>query len=167
MAGALVLCCGGLAALGAIVGPQKSKPAGDVPAARPPVAQSTAPAPRPSSPSPTPSPTKAATAAAVPKPPGNPNGPDREICRLDQDGGTFYAHVTSATAHRFDACAGTTPYQGTLEDLFAQGHGMDRRCILGNAYMLAHEASVGVYSDTKAANLAAAKEFCQANGGTN
>jgi len=68
---------------------------------------------------------------------------------------------------QFDACVGARRYGDTIDHLFLNTPHMDRRCILGsNDYIAAHNAVGGVYSDTRKANLAAARAYCQANGGT-
>lgn len=114
------------------------------------------------------------TPAAVPPPPATATaaatqtGPDQEICQFTDNGGSYYLLVTSATDHNFKACAGGALYKGTLDDLFNSGAGIDRRCILGsNADLAAFDALVAVYSDAKKADLAAARTFCTANGGSN
>jgi hypothetical protein len=119
---------------------------------------STAGAPSPSSTLAVPPSAKPTTAAA------NPNGPGRMLCKVT-DSGVYYLWVTSAD-HNFDACAGSPMQPITLDQLLAEPN-MDRRCILGDAYTATHHAIVGVYSDTAAADLAAARAFCAANGGTN
>ena len=81
------------------------------------------------------------------------------------NGGIYYLKVTSAQVHNFRACAGADPYPGTTDDLFTLPQ-MDRRCTLGLDYTSREGALVAVYSDTPPANLAAAKQFCDANGGT-
>lgn len=70
-------------------------------------------------------------------------------------------------AHNFTEC-GTPPalYSGTIDDLLKLP-GMDRRCMAGNADVAQEQADIGVYSDTKRADLAAAKAFCSAKGWSN
>jgi len=163
--GLLAMCCGALTVLGLIVDPPKTKAtsstarASSAPAV-PATSASASPTPKPS-PTPPPSSKPAAKPSSA-----APADPDHRLCRLTSDGGTYYVWITSATAHRFDACAGGTVDPRTVDDLLLGTPGMDRRCILGDAYTQAHEAIVGVYSDTKAANLAAARSFCAAGGGT-
>jgi hypothetical protein len=108
-------------------------------------------------------PPPAAPASAV----ATPTGPDQEICQVIENGSTYYLLVTSATDHNFKACAGDKLFAGTLDDLFNSAAGMDRRCILGNAATVEFDALVAAYSDTKKADMAAARAFCTANGGTN
>lgn len=93
--------------------------------------------------------------------------PDRMICRMDAGGGSFYLLIVSATAHDFSACAGSTPYNGTIDQLLNGTNGIDRRCFLGNSFIAQWHASGGVYSDKKKADLAAERDYCSANGGTN
>lgn len=90
--------------------------------------------------------------------------PDQMICQLDVDGGTFYLLLTSASDHNFSACKGATPYSGTIDQLLTANHGVDRRCFLNNAFIAKWDASGGVYSDTKKADLAAERDYCSANG---
>jgi hypothetical protein len=85
-----------------------------------------------------------------------------EICRLTDNGSTFYLYVTSAAAHNFKACAGGTPYSGTLGQLLSSGSGMDRRCVLDHAQT---GANLTVYSDTVHGDIKAAQAYCRANGG--
>jgi cell division septation protein DedD len=162
----LILCCAGLVILGAIIGPP-------TPAPRPAAAESASTSGP--SPSPTPSPTTVAApspapSGAAPTPiassPTPAAPPDREICQVTDHGGSYYLYVTSAQAHNFQACAGAKTYNGTIDQLVLSNSTMDRRCILGDAYTAAHQAIVGVYSDTRSADLAAAQQFCAANGGT-
>jgi hypothetical protein len=91
--------------------------------------------------------------------------PDREICRVTDGGGSYYLLVTSATYHNFQACDGATPYDGTMDKLLNLPK-MGRRCILGDRYTADTHAVVEVYSDTNSANMAAARRFCDANGGS-
>jgi hypothetical protein len=114
-----------------------------------------------------PSPTRAATTKPAPPPPPTPATPrDSELCRVDDAGASFYLSVTSATEHDFRACANATVIPGTLDDLFSLP-GVDRRCVLGIQAIAELHALVGVYSDTKAEDLAAARDYCRAYGGTN
>ncbi len=92
-------------------------------------------------------------------------GPDQVVCQVT-DGGVYYLAVTSAADHNFSACAAGSPYPGTVYDLLGGVPGVDRRCILGDRYTEANRAIVAVYSDTKPEDLAAARAFCDANGGT-
>jgi hypothetical protein len=55
---------------------------------------------------------------------------------------------------------------GNLDDLFKMPD-VDRRCILGTQATIDLHALVGVYSDTKANDLAAARSYCQRYGGSN
>jgi hypothetical protein len=167
--GALFALCVGLVVLGLIVGPQPTKTA-DHPAAPAPVA-TTSPALVATSAAP-------ATSAAVPPPatsrpaapppatttqaPAAP--PSAELCKVTGGGATYYRWVTSATDHNFTACQGATVVPGTVDDLLKQDN-MDRRCILGDEATARYDAIVGVYSDTNAKNLAAARAWCKANGG--
>lgn len=81
--------------------------------------------------------------------------------------GTYYLLVTSQTEHDFRACTGGTSYNGTLDDLFKQPD-MDRRCIVGSNDGLArNHALVAVYSDKGKSNLAAARAYCESEGGSN
>lgn len=80
--------------------------------------------------------------------------PTRRLCRFDDDPGSYYVLVTSATAHDFSLCNGATTVPGTIDDLLTQP-GMDRRCVITTDTAIA-----GVYSDTRAGNLAAARGFC-------
>jgi hypothetical protein len=109
-----------------------------------------------------PPPAVAATATQA----ATPTGPASEICQFADNGGSYYLLVTSATDHNFKACAGGTLYKGTIDDLFNTVPGLDRRCILGTAATVEFDALVAAYSDTKKADLAAARAFCAANGGT-
>jgi hypothetical protein len=109
---------------------------------------------------------KASSAGTTPATSAAPVSVDRQICRVTGNGGTYYLLVTSATEHNFQACAGATPYAGTIDALL-QLPGMDRRCILGDQYTAQNHAVVGVYSSKAAGDLAAARSFCSANGGTN
>jgi hypothetical protein len=162
------LCCVSLVIIGLIVGPQPDKPAAnkaDVVATVP--ASRTAAGSAATTPAATPATTKPAapttSAAAAPAP---SSLPPREICRFTENGGTYYRLVTSATDHDFRACTGGTPYPGTLDDLFGVPN-MDRRCILGDQATVEYNALVAVYSDTTTPNLAAARAYCKAHGGTN
>jgi hypothetical protein len=79
----------------------------------------------------------------------------------------FYRNVVSFSEHDFRACNGSAPHPGFIEDLLNQPN-MDRRCVLDSGRAIAEfHALVGVYSDTKSSNLAAARRFCNAHGGTN
>ena len=44
---------------------------------------------------------------------------------------------------------------------------MDRRCILGDEAINNYHASIAVYSDRKAVDLAAARSYCELWHGTN
>jgi hypothetical protein len=89
------------------------------------------------------------------------------VCSQTDGKGTYYLDVTSQTEHDFRVCSGGTTYNGTLDDLFKQP-GMDRRCIVGSNEALArNHALVGVYSDTGKSNLAAARAYCESEGGSN
>ena len=90
-----------------------------------------------------------------------------EICRLSQHGGTYYLYVTGDATQSFGACAGATPYVGTIGQLLSSAPGMDRRCVLdpdhnGHSH---NDATVAVYSDRMRQNLTAANAYCDANGG--
>ena len=104
--------------------------------------------------------------SAAPEPSASPL-PRDEICRATENGGTYYLYVISETMHQFDACLGNKPFAGTLETLVNTVAHLDRRCALPNDYIAAHNALVTVYSDTKKADLAAARAFCEQNHGTN
>lgn len=113
--------------------------------------------------SPTPAPI-----AAAPSTPVRSAQPDWiKICKIDDGNGTYYLNISSATAHNFTAC-GTPPalYSGTIDDLLRLP-GMDRRCMSGNADVAQEQADIGVYSDTKQADLAAAKAFCSVKSWSN
>jgi hypothetical protein len=163
IAGVLVLCCVGALILGAVLLAPKTRPAGAAAsvAVRAPLPPSpsvhlTPPSPTTAKTTPPPAPTTAAASV----------DPGREICSFVEGGGTYYRLVTSETDYNMSACVGGTRYTGTLEDLFTIP-GMDRRCILGDAGMATFDAIVGVYSDTKKADLVAARAFCQQYGGSN
>jgi hypothetical protein len=174
VAGALVLCCGSITAIGALVSQAgktttvhfaRATHAGaqppavtlshspTTPAATPTRAAAATKTTAPVAPPPT-------TAAPAPKP---ASPPDREICRVDDVDGTYYLLVTSALSHNFELCAGRPLYSGTIDTLLDQPN-MDRCCILPDQYTAVHPALVGVYSDTKGGNLRAAQAYCDANG---
>jgi hypothetical protein len=88
------------------------------------------------------------------------------VCRVTENGGTYYRSVASFTEHDFRACDGATPYPGFVYDLLDEPN-VDRRCVLDSDSAIAKfHALVGVYSNTKSSNLAAARRFCSAHGGT-
>jgi hypothetical protein len=90
-----------------------------------------------------------------------------EICSVTDGSGRYYLNVTSQAEHDFRVCEGGAPYGGSLDDLFQLPH-MDRRCIVASNDALArNHGLVGVYSDTTAADLAAARAYCTAQGGAN
>jgi hypothetical protein len=153
IAGVLVLCCAGAIHAGLFAGPPKTGAATAVWAA--PASAATAASPTPAE---TPSTSSAPTTATL---------PSTEICKVAYNGGTIYLYVTSATAHNFKACAGGTPYAGTIDQLLSSASGIDRRCILGSDYTTQNKAAVAVYSDTARGDMKAAQRFCNANGGTN
>lgn len=103
-------------------------------------------------------------AAPNPAPSAPAAQPNSEICRFTADGGSYYLLVTSATDHNFKACDGGAQYDGNVDKLLADGTGIDRRCILGDAATARLDAIVGVYSSPAAADMAAATAFCNANG---
>jgi hypothetical protein len=106
--------------------------------------------------------------AAVPSAPARSAQPDWiKICKITEGNGTFYLNISSAAAHNFTEC-GIAPafYSGTIEDLLKLP-GMDRRCLTGNADVAQEQAVIGVYSDTKRADLAVAKAFCSTKGWPN
>lgn len=103
----------------------------------------------------------ATTAAAV------SNLPSQMICQVDTGSGAYYLLLTSASDHNFTACDGAAPYAGDIDTLLGAGLGVDRRCFLDNAFIAQFDASGAVYSDTKKIDLAAAHDYCAANGGTN
>jgi hypothetical protein len=108
-------------------------------------------------PTPTPAPVQGAPAA--------PSG--QRICKVVQGSGTFYLLISSEAEHDFRACAGNAPFNGTLDDLFNLPNNMDRRCIIASDQAIArNHAIVAVYSDTQPADLAAARAYCQQEGGT-
>lgn len=110
-----------------------------------------------SAPQSTPTPTPAAAPVA---------DPGREICQVNAAGGTYYRLDISETEHDLRACAGQQRFSGTIDDLLNLP-GMDRRCIVAsNAAIARNHATVGVYSDTKPADVAAARAYCQAEGET-
>jgi hypothetical protein len=93
--------------------------------------------------------------------------PTSEICRFNADGGAYYLLVTSATDHNFTACLGAVQYDedsGDIDKLLSDGTGIDRRCILGTAATVRFDALVGVYSSPAAADMSAARAFCDAYG---
>jgi hypothetical protein len=108
-------------------------------------------------------PASSATAAAA----TTDAGPDREYCQMSSDGGTYILQVASAAAHDFSICAG-----GKVDDSFdlekALSSGWDRRCLTTTGdQVTAVNADVGVYSDSKRADVAAAKAFCTSEGWSN
>lgn len=111
------------------------------------------------------SPVSTPAVKSTPTPTQEASTAGQEICGVSGRSGSYYLLVTSATDHNFKACDNAVQYTGTLDDLFKLP-GMDRRCILGDAYTSANDALVAVYSDTKPDDLAAADAFCRANGGT-
>lgn len=130
------------------------------------VATSPAPVAAPSAAAPSPSP--GLSVAAGPPAPMLSGLPDWiKICTISGGSSTFYLKISSAAAHNFTEC-GTPPsfYSGTIDDLFKLP-GMDRRCMTNNADVAQEQADIGVYSDTKRANLAAAKAFCSSKGWSN
>jgi hypothetical protein len=154
--GVLVLCCAGAVHVGLFAGPPKTGAATaiwtatalpDASAASPTIAESPSTAPTSSDPS----------AAEL---------SNTEICQIGYNGGTIYLYVTSATAHNFKACAGGTPYAGTIGQLVSSGSGIDHRCDLGSDYTAQNNAAVAVYSDTAHGNMKAAQRFCSASGGS-
>jgi hypothetical protein len=172
-ASTLGLCCVASVIVDLIIGPQPSKPAGHkAPVAAAPTTTAATPvAPTRPTTGPTRKPSLPPTAKAAEPTQGaepevaNPaTPPDREICRVTDNGGSYYLLVTSATYHNFQACDGATPYDGTMDKLLNLPK-MGRRCILGDQYTADNHALVGVYSDTDSANMAAARRFCDANGG--
>jgi hypothetical protein len=169
--GVLLLCCGGLVGLAALGATVKTAAVSKAVPGRTIAPKPAATVPRmTSTPSTTPpttfAPAPPTTPAAAPTPASSPVSPHRRICRVTESAGSYYLNVTSAMDHNFQACAGATPYPGTLDDLLNLP-GMDRRCILGDQYTAQNHALVGVYSDSASPNLTAAREFCTANGGTN
>ncbi|MEV8510828.1 hypothetical protein [Dactylosporangium sp. NPDC051484] len=180
--GSLFALCMGLAILGAIVGPPPAKPAAKKEAAAPPVAATNAAAtsaaavttqaaPPPTTTAPAPPPTTTTAAAPPPSPTTTTTQPpavkNRMICKVTEGGGTYYRYVTSASEHNFSACADGTEVPGTIDDLLLGPGNINRRCILGDTAIAMYHALVGVYSDTGTKNLAAARAYCDANGGTN
>jgi hypothetical protein len=151
---------GALVVLGAIANAVDPTPGPGQAAASP--APSAAPLPATAL-SPTPAPI-----AAAPSAPVRSAQPDWiKICKIDDGNGTYYFNISSAVAHNFTAC-GTSPvlYSGTIDDLLRLP-GMDRRCVSGNADVAQEQADIGVYSDTKQADLAAAKAFCSGKSWSN
>lgn len=150
--GSALLCCGGVLALASLIPSTAVAPKATTAAAEP--KASTDP---PGTTAPPPPLTSAAAPASTAP-------PDRQICRVTDGAGSYYLYVTSATDHDFRACTGAVAYSGTIDGLLNLP-GMDRRCILGAQYTAIYNAIVGVYSDTKTANLAAARRYCVAHGG--
>jgi hypothetical protein len=99
---------------------------------------------------------------------GRPYRSGREICQVTESGGTYYRLDISEPEHDLRACGGWPRYTapGELDDLL-NIPGMDRRCIVAsNAAIVRNHAIIGVYSDTKTADLGGARAYCQAEGGT-
>lgn len=168
--GVLLLCCVASLIVNAVVGPLPKTKTAAAPATTSAVRSlsTSAPSAAPSSSAPATSSPPAPKPTTIPPSPTATTDPGREICSFVEGGGIYYLLVTSETAYNLSACDGGTRYPGTIDDLLLRGpSGMDRRCILPDSYTAAHEAIVGVYSDTRRADLAAARAFCQANGGTN
>jgi hypothetical protein len=109
----------------------------------------------------TPSPAVAAptTPAAVATTPAGQ--PDRMVCKVESEGGTYYLLLVSAMDHNFSACAGNPTVD--FDDMISIS-GMDRRCVLSNQFISANGAAGGIYSDGKAKDLAAARSACDIDG---
>jgi hypothetical protein len=92
---------------------------------------------------------------------------DTKICRLAEHDGTFFLYVTSDATHTFTACAGATPFVGTIGQLLSSAPGMDRRCLVDPDYDSHNhgDTTVAVYSDRMRQNLTAARAYCNATGG--
>jgi hypothetical protein len=151
--GVLVLCCAGAIHIGLFAGPPKTGAATSIWTATALPGASTAASPTPAD---SPSTSSAPSAATL---------SSAEICQVDYNGGTIYLYVTSATAHNFKACAGGTPYTGSIDQLVSSGSGIDHRCDLGSDYTAQNNAAVAVYSDTAHGDMKAAQRFCSASGG--
>lgn len=72
-------------------------------------------------------------------------------------GGSYYLNVVSETVHDFSACVGGERTTMTLDNLFALPGNVDRRCFLS---VDTYHAIVGVYSSSRAIDLAAARQRC-------
>ena len=107
-----------------------------------------------------------ALSVVTPKPPATDSRPDSMVCKMDADGGSYYVLAISAFEHDFTVCLGATTYAGTIDQMLGI-KGMGRRCILGDEAMNKYHASVGIYSDRKAVDLAAARSYCKLWHGTN
>lgn len=151
---------GALVVLGAIANAVDPTPAPGQAAASP--APSAVPLPA-TAPSPALAPI--ATASSAPVRSAQPDW--IKICKITDGNSTFYLNISSAAAHNFTEC-GIPPalYGGTIDDLLKLP-GMDRRCLSGNADVAQEQADIGVYSDAKRADLAAAETFCSAKGWSN
>jgi hypothetical protein len=142
----------------------------DPPAPAPAVATgSPAPTQPPTQPPPTQAPAGAPAAPVAPAPEPAPAAPaaehDREQCRVTgMNGGVFYITIASAAAHDFSACEGAEQMTPNIDSLL-DNPGMDRRCLTETSQDVElYNALIGVYSDTKKANLAAAKDWCDSAG---
>lgn len=113
----------------------------------------------PSEPHPAAQPSPSPAAAA-----GEPAG--RELCKLAFDGGTIFVLIDSVAGHNFSACDGGTPIPGDVDAMFASDPTVDRRCFNSDANTAKTQASLAIYSSTRAADLAAAKQFCSSVGST-
>jgi hypothetical protein len=107
---------------------------------------------------------------AAPSPQLDTGGPTPQwICKVSDDGGTYYLKVTSALAGNVSACRGAPEAFGSNIDTLLQQPHMDRRCILPTTEpgpglpdaLPTDEAIVGVYSDTARRDLAAARSYCE------
>ncbi len=151
---------GALVVLGAIANAVNPTPTPEQAAAGP--AQPAVPPPAAAS-----SPTATPVAAAPIAPPTAAQPDWIRICKMTDGDGIFYLNITSAAAHNFSDCGGRPAwYSGTIDNLFNLP-GMDRRCMTGNADVAQEQAIIGVYSDTKKPDLAAAKTFCSTKGWSN
>ena len=173
VAGVLVLYSVGTVVVGRFHGPPQAQTdaalwapsasaaassAGPTPADSPSTAAPLSPSPAVARPSPT-SRSSATQGAAAPA--------GTAICRLAEHGGVFYLYVTGDATHTFMACAGATPYVGTIGQLLSSAPGVDRRCVLDPDHdnHSGNDATVTVYSDNMRQNQTAAHAYCNANGG--
>ena len=133
-------------------------PVGPTPADSPSTAATLSPSSGPARPSPT---SRSSTTRGAAAPAGT------AICRLAEHGGIFYLYVTSAATDTFTACAGATPYVGTIGQLLSSAPGMDRRCVLDLDHdnHSRNDGTVAVYSDRMRQNQTAAHAYCNANAG--
>lgn len=95
-------------------------------------------------------------------------GPGQEWCRFTDNGGTYYANVTSESDFDLSFCDGATPVQVPDYDFYGLNltPGMNIRCWLeGPEQITRFDALVVLYSGSDPADVAAVEARCAAEGG--